>query len=77
MRWGLLYALASILALDVVFCQHPVLVVFPEMIDRGIYHDLSKPAFKGAYHIGIRRLVMMYLPEYFQEAVIQYLNGIG
>jgi hypothetical protein len=51
-------------------------MVFTEMIDRSIYHDLPQPSFEGAYHIGIRRTVMMDLPEYLQEPVIQYLHGV-
>ncbi len=56
--------------------RHPVLVIFPEMIDSCIYHDLSKPAFERVDRISISRLESVYLNENFQEPVIKDLGGV-
>ena len=56
--------------------RHPVLVIFPEMIDSCIYHDLSKPTFERVNRISISGLESIYLNENFQEPVIKDLGGV-
>lgn len=51
-------------------------LVFAEVVDGGIDHDLPDPAFKRADHIGISWLVMVYFAEHFQEPIVQDFNGI-
>lgn len=57
-------------------CRLPVLVIFPEMIDSCIYHDLSKPTFERVNRISISRFESIYLNENFQEPVIEDLGCI-
>ena len=53
-----------------------MLMVFPEMIDGRIDHDLSKPSFKGADCVGISWFETVDFDKDFQEAVIEDFVGI-
>ena len=51
-------------------------VVFPEMINRGIDHDLTEPAFKGTHRVRISGFKPVYFNKHFQESVIEDFGGI-
>ena len=51
-------------------------MIFPEMINCCIDHDLSQPTFEGAYRIGVSGFEPVYFNEYFQEPIVEDLGGI-
>jgi hypothetical protein len=53
-----------------------MLVIFPEMINGGIYHDLAQPAFERTHAVCISGPVIMDLAEYFQKTIIQYFKRV-
>jgi hypothetical protein len=53
-----------------------MLVVFPEMINRSIDHDLPEPTFEGTHRISIGGFKPVYFNKYLQESVIEDFGGI-